>query len=169
MKPRVYLILLLLVIPVQASLLNPLSLGGIKPDVGLAALYAVGLLTGPAEAVLVGMALGLAQDLGSAGLIGFSGLTRGAIGFLSGILGRHVLDLASPSHILFIVAFSVAEGVFIALFLEVFHGTVPFLSLLVTRMLPAALYTGVLGHLMLRLLTRKGVLAALRRRSLQKE
>lgn len=169
MKPRVYVILLLLIIPIQASLLNPLSLGGIKPDMGLAALYIVGLLTGPAEAALIGMALGLVQDLGSAGLIGFSGFTRGAIGFFAGILGRHVLDLASPSNILFIAAFGVAEGIFIALFLVVFQGTVPFFGMLFTHMLPAAFYTGVLGYLMLRLVSRRGVLAALRRRSLQKE
>jgi cell shape-determining protein MreD len=169
MKPRVYVILLFLIIPIQASLLNPLSLGGIKPDLGLAALYGIGLLTGPGEATLIGMALGLVQDLGSAGLIGFSGFTRGAIGFFSGVLGRHVLDLASPSNILFITAFSVAESIFIALFLEVFRGAVPFFGMLFTHMLPVAFYTGVLGYLMLRLVSRKGVLAALLRRSLQKE
>lgn len=169
MKPRVYVMLLILIIPLQASLLGPLSLGGIKPDLGLAALYCIGLLTGPGEAALAGMALGLIQDLGSAGLIGFTGLTRGLIGLLAGVLGRRVLDLASPSNIVFIAGFGVAEGIFIALFLQAFRGDVPFFGMLFTHMLPAALYTGVLGYLLLRLVTRKGVLAALRRRSLQKE
>lgn len=169
MKPRVYVILLLLIIPVQASLLNPLSIGGIKPDAALATLYCIGLLTGPEEAALIGIALGLVQDIGSAGLIGFSGFTRGLIGLLAGVLGRHVLDIASPSNILFIAVFSLAEAVFIALFLQVFQGSVPFFSMLFTRMLPAAFYTGILGYLMLRFLAKKGVLAALRRRSLQKE
>jgi rod shape-determining protein MreD len=169
MKPRVYVLLLLLIIPVQATVLNPLSFGGIKPDAALAALYCIGLLTGPGEAALIGMALGLVQDVGSAGLIGLAGFTRGLIGLLAGVLGRHVLDIASPSNILFIAVFSLAEAVFIALFLQVFQGSVPFFSLLFTRMLPAALYTGILGYLMLRLLAKKSVLAALRRRSLQKE
>jgi hypothetical protein len=56
MKPRIYFIILLLIIPVQASLLSPLSLAGIKPDLALAVLYIIGLLTSPGEAALAGSA-----------------------------------------------------------------------------------------------------------------
>lgn len=169
MKPRVYVILFLLIIPVQATVFNPLSLGDIKPDAGLAALYCIGLITGPIEGALAGMFLGIVQDLGSAGLIGMSGLSRGLVGLVAGILGRHVLDLTSPSNIIFIAAFSLAEAVFIALFLEIFQGSVPFFGLFFTHIIPAALYTGVIGYLLLRIVSRKSVQAALKRRSLQKE
>lgn len=169
MKPRVYVFLLTLIVPVQASLVNLLSLGGIKPDAGLAALYCIGLLTSPGEAVIAGMALGIAQDLGSAGPIGLTGLSRGLIGLFAGVLGRHMLDFASPSNILFIAVFSLVEGFFIALFLQLFYGSVPFFGLLFSHMLPAALYTGVFGFFMLRIAARKEVLAALKRRPLQKE
>jgi rod shape-determining protein MreD len=169
MKSPVYLVILLLIIPVQASLLAPLSLGGIKPDLALVLLYIIGLLTGPAEAALVGMAIGLVQDIGSASFIGFSGLTRGLIGFSAGLLGRRVLDLTSRSNSLFLTGFSLLEGIFIAFFLQMFYGYVPFVSLMAGRILPQALYTGVLGAVLLKVMVRKDVMSVLVRRDVQKE
>ncbi len=169
MKPLVYFTILLLIIPVQAGLFEPLSLGGIKPDLALALLYIIGLLTGPREAALAGMAIGLVQDIGTASFIGFSGLTRGLIGLSAGLLGRRVLDLTSPSNSIFLAAFSLLEGISIALLLQMFYGSVPFFSLIAGRILPQALYTGVLGAVLLRLIGSKNVLSALMRRTVQRE
>jgi rod shape-determining protein MreD len=169
MKSLVYFTILFLIIPVQASLLAPLSLGGIKPDLALALLYIIGLLTGPMEAALAGIAIGLVQDIGSASFIGFSGLTKGLIGFSAGLLGRRVLDLTSRSNSIFLAAFSLLEGIVIAFFLQMFYGSVPFLSLTISRILPQALYTGVLGAVLLKLIVRKDVLSVLVRWDIQKE
>jgi len=167
MKPLVYLIVLLFLLPFQGSVLDVVSLGGIKPDAALALLYCIGLLTGPVEAALAGIAVGLLQDTSSASLIGFSGFTRGLIGLGAGMLGRHVLDIASPSNILFIFAFSIAEFALIAVVLGAFYGSLPFFGVFFSRMLPAAFLTGVLGYFMLRLISRKGAQAALMRRPTQ--
>jgi cell shape-determining protein MreD len=169
MKPRVYLTILVLVIPFQASLFEPLSLGGIKPDLALAILYLIGLLTGPTEAALAGMAIGLVQDIGSASLIGFSGMTRGLEGLAAGLIGSRVLDISSPVIGLFLAAFSLAEGILIALFLQITYGDVPFLSMMGGRMLPQALYTCILGLLLLQLVGKKNILPLLMRRDFQKE
>jgi len=169
MKPRVYLIILLLLIPIQASLFNPLSLGGIKPDLALALIYIIGLLAGPGEGALAGMGIGLLQDIGSAGLLGFAGFTRGLVGLLSGLLGRQVLNISSPSNIVFLVAFSLVEGVLTALFMQIFFGSVPFFRMFFSRMLPQALYTGLLGIILLRLINDKRMLGRIRRRTLKKE
>lgn len=170
MKPRVYLMMLLLIIPLQASLFSPLSLAGIKPDLPLALIYIIGLLTGPTEASLAGMGIGLVQDIGSASLIGMNGFTRGLIGLGAGFLGRRVLDIASPSNVIFLAAFSLMEGIVISMFMQFFYGTVPFFSMFFfTRMVPQALYTGLLGTLMLRFISNRNVVTQLIRRSLQKE
>lgn len=169
MKPLVYIAILLLIVPVQASLFAPVSLGGIKPDLPLALLYIIGLLTGPAEAALAGMAIGLVQDIGSMSFIGFSGLTRGLIGFSAGLLGRSVLDLTSPSNSLFLGVFSLLEGIVILSFLQIFSGSVPVFSLLAGSIVPRALYTGLLGAVLLRMIIRKDVLAVLVRRDILKE
>jgi rod shape-determining protein MreD len=169
MKFRVYLTLFLLIIPFQASLLEPLSIAGIKPDLALALLYIIGLLTGPGEAALVGMGLGLLLDIGSVSLLGLAGFTRGLVGLSASLLGRKVLDLSSPTNGIFLAAFSLAEGICIALFLQLFYGSIPFFSLLAGRILPQAVYTGVLGVVLLRLMAGKNVLAALKRRAVQEE
>jgi len=169
MKPRVYLAVFLLIIPVQASLSNPISLSGIKPDFALAVLYIIGLLSGPVEGALAGMAVGLVQDISSASLIGVGGFTRGLFGLSAGILGKRVLDIASPSNMVFLTAFALAEGLIITLFLQIFYGAVPFFSIFFTRMIPQALYTGILGTLLLHFLAGKKVASTLLRRSLQKE
>ncbi len=169
MKPRVYITVLLLIIPFQATLLGPFSLGGIKPDLALTVLFVIGLLTSPVEATLAGVGIGLVQDIGSASLIGFSGFTRGLTGLAVGILGTRVLDITSPAIVLFLALFSFAEGLLITFFLQVTYGDVPFFSLVGTRFLPQALYTGVLGVVVLRFVNKKGVVAMLKRRDLQKE
>jgi rod shape-determining protein MreD len=169
MKTRVYVILLLLIVPFQASVLNVLSLGGIKPDLALTALFVIGLLTSPVEAALAGIGIGLVQDIGSASLIGFSGLTRGLAGLAAGLLGSRVLDISSPASVLFLVALSLAEGILISLFLQVTYGAVPFFSMLAGRLLPQALYTGLLGLVALRLISGRNVVLMLKRRDIQTE
>jgi rod shape-determining protein MreD len=169
MKPRMYLIVLLLLLPLQASLFGPLPLGGIAPDLGLAVLYCIGLLTGPVEAALAGVAIGLLQDVGSASLIGFSGLTRGVVGLLAGFLGKRVLDIQSTSNIVLLVVFCLAESLFSALFLEITYESVPLVGLFFGRMVPRAVTTALVGYALLRLMTGKNVLAWLLRRELQKE
>ncbi len=169
MKPWVYLVVLLLILPIQAGLLNPLSIGGIKPDIALAVVFIIGLITGPVEGAFAGMGIGLLQDIGSASLLGLTGLSRGMVGLLSGLLGRRVLDIDNPMIVLFLVALSMAEGLFIALFLQTTYGAVPFLSLVAGRIVPQALYTGLCGLLLLHLTKKKNVLTALTRRELRKE
>jgi rod shape-determining protein MreD len=165
----VYLIILLVLTPLQASLFSPLSLGGITPDLGLAVLYCIGLLSGPVEAAFAGIAMGLLQDVGSASLIGFSGLTRGIVGLSIGFLGRRVLDIQSPSNVVFLVVFSLAEALLAAVFLDITYGTIPLAGLFFGRMIPRALTTALVGYGLLRLVTNRQALAWIRRRELQKE
>jgi rod shape-determining protein MreD len=169
MKPYAYLLILLLIVPVQAALLNPLSLGGIKPDLSLVLIYIIGLLTGPLEASLAGITVGLVQDMGTASLIGMHGFTRGLIGLGAGFVGRGVLNIASGSNIFFVAGFSLVEGIVILIFIQFFYETVPFFNLLMRQLIPQAIYTGLLSIVLLRFINRKKVMTLLMRRSLLKE
>jgi rod shape-determining protein MreD len=169
MKFGFYVIFFLVIIPFQASLLNPLSIAGIKPDLALTLLYFIGLLTGPLEATLVGIGVGLLLDVGSASLIGLTGFTRGLVGLSASLLGRKVLDITSPSNGIFLAAFSLVEGICITLFLQLFYGDVPVFSLIIGRLLPQAIYTGILCVVLLRFLASKHVLSVLKRPATQEE
>jgi cell shape-determining protein MreD len=168
MKSRVYLIVLLLLIPVQGSLLAPFA-AGLRPDLGLAVVYAIGLLTGPGEATLAGTAVGLLLDIGSASLLGFSGLTYGISGFFSGLLGRRVLDVQSAPNVVFLALFSIAQSLFAVFFLEMTYGSMPVFSQFVRRIVPQAVVTTAAGYFLLQFTTRRPVLAWIRRRELEKD
>ena len=169
MKPAVYLILLLLILPLQASLFRPVLVAGIAPDLALAAVYTIGILTGPREGALAGLAVGLVQDIGSTSFLGLTSVSRGVVGLLAGLLGRKVLNVASMSNIIFLMAFSMLEDIGIVLFLGAVHGPVPFLTMLVHRMLPQALLSGVLGALILRYISRGRRVEFLLRRGMERE
>jgi rod shape-determining protein MreD len=169
MKLYVYALILVLIIPFQSTLLNPLSVYGIKPDLALAVLFIIGLFTGPVEAALAGMSIGLIQDIGSASLLGFSGLTRGLVGLGAGLLGSRVLDISNPMIVLFLAVFSLIEGLLISLFLQATYGAVPFVTMFTGRLVPQAIYTSLLCFFLLHFANRRDFLRLLKRRDIQKE
>jgi rod shape-determining protein MreD len=169
MKPRVYFLVFLLLIPVQASLLAPLVRIGLRPDLGLILVSMIGLLTGPGEAALAGIGIGLLLDLGSASLIGFSGLIYGIMGLCAGLLGQRVLDMQSRSNVLFLAAMSMFQSLLAAFFLEMTYGSFPLLSHFFRRMVPQAVVTAAAGLFILRYATRREILVWIRRRELQRE
>ena len=67
MKFLFYLILVLLLVPLQTTLLPHLSVWNIKPDLGLVAAALAGLFAGELEGLLVGLAIGWVLSLFSAG------------------------------------------------------------------------------------------------------
>jgi rod shape-determining protein MreD len=169
MTPRFYVLLALLLIPIQAALITPLSLGGIKPDLALACAFIIGLLAGPFEASLAGVGIGLLQDIASAGTLGLGAFSRGAIGLFAGLLGRHVLDTANPAMALVLAACSLVEGILFSFFWQLTAGDAPIARLVFTRMLPQALYTGVAGYALLHAAAKRPVSAYIRRRNPHKE
>jgi len=169
MKVGAYLTLFFLIIPLQASLLSPLSVAGITPDITLALLFIIGLITKPIEATLVGMATGILLDIGTASHIGLMGFTRGLVGLSISLLGKKALNITSPSNGIVLAVFGLLEGICTLLFLQLIYDSVPFISLIIYRIIPQSIYTGVLGVLLLRFLTVKDVVDFLKRPTVEKE
>jgi hypothetical protein len=93
MKLAVYALLIALIVPLQAIVLPHLSVWNVKPDLGLIAVCLIGFLAGELEGVLAGLALGWVMSLFSADDLGFSMLTKGGVGFLSGLAGRQIAHM----------------------------------------------------------------------------
>ena len=110
MKFLLYLILVLLLVPLQTTLLPHLSVWNIKPDLGLVAAAFVGLFAGEMEGLLVGLAIGWVLNLFSAGDLWFSLLTNGGVGLLAGFLGRQVSHVTSTSLGAGLLLVSLASG-----------------------------------------------------------
>jgi hypothetical protein len=90
MKFLFYFVLVLLLVPMQTTLLPHLTVWNIKPDLGLVVAALIGLFAGELEGLLVGLTIGWVLNLFSAGELWLSLLTNGGIGLLAGFLGRQV-------------------------------------------------------------------------------
>jgi rod shape-determining protein MreD len=115
MKFLFYVSLVLLLVPLQTTLLPHLSVWNIKPDLGLVAAALVGLYAGELEGLLVGLAIGWVLSLFSAGELWLTLLTNGGVGLLAGFLGRQVSQLTSISLGVGILLVSLVSGLFAAM------------------------------------------------------
>jgi hypothetical protein len=115
MKFLFYLILVMLLVPIQTTLLPHLSVWNIKPDLGLVAAALIGLFAGELEALLVGLTIGWILSLFSAGELWLSLLTNGGVGLLTGFLGRQVSQVTSFSLGGVLLLVSLASGLFAAM------------------------------------------------------
>ncbi len=96
MKFLLYSGLVLLLVPVQTTLLPHVAVWGIKPDLGLVVAAVVGLVAGELEGLLVGLAIGWVLNLYSAGDLWLSLVTTAGAGLFAGLLGRQVAQ-ATPT------------------------------------------------------------------------
>ena len=110
MKLLFYLILVLLLVPLQTTLLPHVSVWNIKPDLGLVSAALVGIFAGELEGLLVGLTIGWVLSLFSAGELWVSLLTNGGVGLLTGFLGRQVSQVTSISLGAGLLLMSLASG-----------------------------------------------------------
>jgi hypothetical protein len=115
MKFLFYLILVLLLVPLQTTLLPHVSVLNIKPDLGLVAAALIGLFAGELEGLFVGLTIGWVLSLFSAGELWLSLLTNGGVGLLAGFLGRQMSQVTSFSLGGVLLLVSLASGLFAAM------------------------------------------------------
>ncbi|MBI5317689.1 MAG: hypothetical protein HZB34_17150 [Nitrospirae bacterium] len=144
MKSVIYLILVLLLVPLQTTLLPHLSVWNVKPDMGLVAAVLVGLFAGELEGLLVGLAIGWVLSLFSAGELWLSLLTNGGAGLLAGFLGRQVSQMTSLSLGLGLLLVSLVSGAFAALNFQHFDGSQMW-WMIESIVFPQACFDGVVG------------------------
>jgi len=89
MKVLFYAALVLIVVPLQTTLLHHVNILDVRPDVGLIAVCLVGFFGGELDGLILGVVLGWSQDLLSAGELWVNVVSKGGAGFLAGLAGRH--------------------------------------------------------------------------------
>ena len=161
MKFFFYLILVLLLVPLQTILLPHLSVWNIKPDLGLVAAALVGLFAGELEGLLVGLTIGWVLSLFSAGELWLSLLTNGGVGLLAGFLGRQVSQMNSVSVGVGLLLVSLVSGMFAAMNFP--HLDVSQMWWMIESIVfPQAFYDGVVGAGLYWLLSQRFDVARLR-------
>jgi len=90
-------LLLLLLAPIQVSVVSSLEVAEGHPDAILVLLVAIALLRGPIFGSLAGFWAGLAIDVASLGVLGLSSLLLTLVGYWSGRLGE--VTSRSSAHV----------------------------------------------------------------------
>ncbi len=84
---------------IQLTLINSITILGLKPDLIMVVVVVFSLLRGAKEGTISGFASGLLQDIFSTGLLGMNALAKMVIGFFCGIIKEKIFR----EHILFII------------------------------------------------------------------
>jgi rod shape-determining protein MreD len=147
---RVLLLSLLACAAAQAVLLVPLSVGGVRPDCFLLLVFFLSPRVSPELATIQGFFIGLCQDALSGGPLGLKAFTYSLLGFLTARLSHKLNTDKPPAQFWLLLVGAAAAGVLTFVLSCFFVGLSPLLSVL-WIIVPEALYTAVLGFLLLRL------------------
>ena len=111
MKTGLFVGFILLLVPLQTTVLGSISPFGIRPDLCLIAACLIGFLTGQVQGLIMGFFLGFVQDLFSASDLWLNTITKSGMGFFAGLIARNLANAASHSAFLVVAVFSVFSGV----------------------------------------------------------
>ena len=111
MKTGLFVGFVLLLVPLQTTVLGSVSPFGIRPDLCLIAACLIGFLTGQVQGLIMGFFLGFVQDLFSASDLWLNTITKSGMGFFAGLIARNLAKAASHSAFLVVAFFSVLSGV----------------------------------------------------------
>ncbi len=140
------------------TILGPLiDIKGVAPDFSVIALVVLALAAGAGPATIGGFLLGLVQDLANPSLLGLQALVKSGLGFGVGSL-RSRLVYGVPLVEGVGVALVVFVHDFLFLLVQSNLADEQFLMPLLTRTIPGAIYSGVVGILVIRLVDLFGVL-----------
>lgn len=152
MKVAAYVVLVLLVIPIQIVLLDRISIAGIRPDLALVAVCLIGLYRSEVETVLAGLAMGFAQDLFSGGALWGNLCLKPVLGLMAGLARRNLVNLTWAFVLALMLGLSLLSGSVMYL-LKSFTGSgANFFLAARGIILPQACYDAVLGLAALKLI-----------------
>jgi len=131
---------------IQLTLINSITILGLKPDLIMVVVVVFSLLKGEKEGTISGFASGLLQDIFSTGLLGINALAKTVIGFSCGIIKEKIFH----EHILFIIPVitfiaSLIQSILILLLLRAFGIEYGLAWSLKQIALPEALYSSLLS------------------------
>lgn len=152
MKAAAYVVLVLLVIPIQIVLLDRISIAGIRPDLALVAVCLIGLYRSEVETVLAGLAMGFAQDLFSGGALWGNLCLKPVLGLMAGLARRNLVNLTWAFVLALMLGLSLLSGSVMYLLKSLTGSGANFFLAARGIILPQACYDAVLGLAALKLI-----------------
>ena len=146
---RIAVTMWLLVI-VQTTVVPPLRIAGVGPDITLLLVLLIALQEGAAGGALAGFLAGLFVDLNAPQLLGLTSLVNSLVGFAVGMLGDHLVRNSAPTRL--VVALAAAFARDLGLVIATEPGDLG--HLLLRSVIPGAVYTAALAIPLMALLER---------------
>jgi cell shape-determining protein MreD len=146
---------ILLVVPVQVTVLQHAAIGEVRPDLCLVLACLAGYLRGERHGLLAGLAVGFLQDLASVNRLWLNLLTKAAAGLVAGMVGRQLVKPTALSFLGLMLAASSSAGL---LFLFTGQSMTTWgeaFLLIKSALLPQAAYDAIAGAGLCWLLARR--------------
>lgn len=148
-----YILILISIIPIQATLGDKIGILGIKPDIGLVIVYLIGFFCGEMDGLIMGILIGLVMDSLSPGFLAVNLLTKSLVGFIAGHLGRLILNPLINPGIIMVLSFGC--GILTLLILQITTRRIALFDAIIRVVAPQALYDTLIGFLICIILTDK--------------
>jgi len=124
----------------QSTLLNHLTIVGVKPDLILLVVVFLGLFKGSTVGAMVGFCGGLIYDLTSSSLLGLNALSLTLVGFLVGLIQGKVYGENIVFQVALVFAATLMSNILFFLLSAIFYLASPLGHGLGRIILPAAIY-----------------------------
>lgn len=131
--------------------MHHIAIQGIKPDLGFIAICLIGFKRGEMAGFVMGVLIGILMDLFSGSMVGTNIVTKPIVGWVSGMAGRTILDRSVVPLTGILTGLSLASGLLVYLFLQVFRGGMDFLAVFRWIILPQTIYDACVGTILLSL------------------
>lgn len=130
-----------LLVVLQTTLVPPLRIAGVGPDLPLLLVLLLALQEGAAGGALAGFLAGLFVDLNAPQALGVTSLVNALVGFGVGLLGEHLVRNSAPTRLVVALAATFVRGLGLVIATE--PGDLG--HLLFRSVLPGAIYTAVIA------------------------
>lgn len=145
MRLVVYILILICIVPFQATFGSKMDIFGVKPDIGLVIVYLIGFLYGEMDGLIMGILIGFVMDSFASNHFGINLFTKSLTGFIAGYLGKVLLNpLINPGIIMVLSLFC---GILTLLILQMTTGRIVVLDAITMVIIPQAIYDTLIGFL----------------------
>ena len=146
MKKALLVLLLFISLILQVTVFSHLKIFGIKPDLILIIVLAIGFFRGSYQGMSFGFLGGFLEDVFSSAGLGTNALSKVLCGFLVSFVGKKVYENIGTQAVI-IVTFSILDRIITLIILFLSSGTFSMSLSLIPQTIVYALYNLILGLL----------------------
>jgi rod shape-determining protein MreD len=148
-----YVVAFIVLIILQTTLVEFISIKGIKPDLIICLLVYLSMKEGALAGIFGGFLMGLSMDVYSPQTLGTGSLAKSVIGYFTGLLDERNITLDEKYKLLVLLLAAVLHQLIISILV---FGLGPAIKIhLLSSILPNALYTTLVGGLFLLVISRR--------------